>query len=182
MPRTQVDHSARLRMSTHVHVFCRSMVTGSTSSRLTWCNVRRYSASHEYINAPSSSIRLGTKSSFQNTTVLSLFLTSNIMARTRKSTTKKAPAKSGVAKRKAAPKPTHATRGRPKGKGASSSKTPTHTLTPATNTAAPDFIVRGTNDSALFTLTCYRGEGMCLLAMNWKSSTPPTTFVGFAIE
>jgi hypothetical protein len=28
----------------------------------------------------------------------------------------------------------------------------------------------------------YRGEGMCLLAMNWKEGTPPDDFVGFAIE
>src|SRR6266480_1737744 len=55
-------------------------------------------------------------------------------------------------------------------------------LTPAINTSAPDFIVRGTNDKALFTLTAYRGEGMCLLAMNWKQGTPPNNFVGFAIE
>jgi len=55
-------------------------------------------------------------------------------------------------------------------------------LTPASNTSAPDFIVRGSNAQALFTLTVYRGEGMCLLAMNWKQGTPPNNFVGFAIE
>jgi hypothetical protein len=55
-------------------------------------------------------------------------------------------------------------------------------LTPATNTEAPAFIVRGNNDNALFTLTAYRGEGMCLLAMNWKTGTPTNDFVGFAIE
>ena len=55
-------------------------------------------------------------------------------------------------------------------------------LTPAANTSAPGFIVRGSNTQALFTLTAYRGEGMCLLAMNWKHGTPPSNFVGFAIE
>src|SRR5438034_10177029 len=55
-------------------------------------------------------------------------------------------------------------------------------LTRATNTFAPDFIVRGSNARALFTLTVYRGEGMCLLAMNWKQATPPNNVVGFAIE
>jgi phosphatidylserine/phosphatidylglycerophosphate/cardiolipin synthase-like enzyme len=55
-------------------------------------------------------------------------------------------------------------------------------MTPATNTSAPDFIVHGDNDKALFSLTMYRGEGMCLLAMNWKKGTPPDDFVGFAIE
>jgi phosphatidylserine/phosphatidylglycerophosphate/cardiolipin synthase-like enzyme len=54
--------------------------------------------------------------------------------------------------------------------------------TTATNTTAPDFIVTGQNASALFTLTVYRGEGMALLAMNWKKGTPPANFVGFAIE
>jgi hypothetical protein len=108
------------------------------------------------------------------------------MAKTRKTPVKKAPAKtptSGVSKKKAATKPTQAPtgkgRGRGKGKGATKASS---FLTSATNTSAPDFIVRGTNDNALFTLTCYRGEGMCLLAMNWKQGTPPDTFVGFAIE
>jgi PLD-like domain len=55
-------------------------------------------------------------------------------------------------------------------------------LTPAHNTSAPDFIVNGTNGKALFTLTIYRGEGMCLLGMNWKQGTPTNDFVGFAIE
>jgi hypothetical protein len=55
-------------------------------------------------------------------------------------------------------------------------------LTAANNTSAPDFIVRGDNEKALFNLTIYRGEGMCLLAMNWKEGTPPNDFIGFAIE
>ena len=45
-----------------------------------------------------------------------------------------------------------------------------------------DFEVIGTNDSALFSLKLHRGDGMLLLAMNWKSGTPPEDFVGFAIE
>ena len=47
---------------------------------------------------------------------------------------------------------------------------------------AQSFVVTGTNSAALFTLKLYRGEGMALLAMNWKTSTPPDDFVGFAIE
>jgi hypothetical protein len=45
-----------------------------------------------------------------------------------------------------------------------------------------DFEVTGQSASALFTLKAYRGQGMVLLAMNWKAATPPDNFVGFAIE
>lgn len=45
-----------------------------------------------------------------------------------------------------------------------------------------DFEVIGTNDSAPFSLKLHRGDGMLLLAMNWKSRPPPDDFVGFAIE
>jgi phosphatidylserine/phosphatidylglycerophosphate/cardiolipin synthase-like enzyme len=45
-----------------------------------------------------------------------------------------------------------------------------------------DFQVTGTNPAALFTLKLHRGEGMTLLAMNWKTGTPSKDFVGFAIE
>lgn len=45
-----------------------------------------------------------------------------------------------------------------------------------------DFEVTGTNDAALFSLKLHRGDGMLLLAMNWKNGTPPNDFVGFAIE
>lgn len=48
--------------------------------------------------------------------------------------------------------------------------------------APPAFEVYGTNAAALFTLKIYRGEGMALLAMNWKNGEPPSNFVGFAIE
>lgn len=50
------------------------------------------------------------------------------------------------------------------------------------NTIPPDYIITGQNAAAVFTLKVYRGEGMVLLAMNWKQGTPPLNFVGFAIE
>ncbi len=45
-----------------------------------------------------------------------------------------------------------------------------------------DFKVKGGNAAAKFTLTVHRGDGMCLLAMDWKGGEPPADFVGFAIE
>lgn len=45
-----------------------------------------------------------------------------------------------------------------------------------------EFQVVGTNRDAPFTLKIHRGDGMALLAMNWKSGEPPPDFVGFAIE
>lgn len=45
-----------------------------------------------------------------------------------------------------------------------------------------EFQVTGHNPSALFTLKLHRGDGMDLVAMNWKTGTPPDDFVGFAIE
>ena len=47
---------------------------------------------------------------------------------------------------------------------------------------AAEFQVAGRNAKALFTLKLHRGDGMALLAMNWKQGTPPDDFVGFAIE
>ena len=44
------------------------------------------------------------------------------------------------------------------------------------------FQVEGTNAAAAFTLKVHRGDGMALLAMNWKHGKPPDDFVGFAIE
>lgn len=44
------------------------------------------------------------------------------------------------------------------------------------------FQVTGNNPNALFTLKIHRGDGMCLLAMNWKKGQPSADFVGFAIE
>ena len=48
--------------------------------------------------------------------------------------------------------------------------------------ASSDFQVSGKNTKALFTLKLHRGDGMCLIAMNWKTGRPPDNFVGFAIE
>ncbi len=45
-----------------------------------------------------------------------------------------------------------------------------------------DFQVNGGNGAALFTLKLHRGDGMTLVAMNWKDGKPPQDFVGFAIE
>ena len=42
--------------------------------------------------------------------------------------------------------------------------------------------VSGRNPAALFTLKLHRGDGMLLLAMNWKRKAPPLNMVGFAIE
>ena len=44
------------------------------------------------------------------------------------------------------------------------------------------FEVEGQDAEALFTLKIHRGDGMCLVAMNWKEGKPPNDFVGFAIE
>ena len=44
------------------------------------------------------------------------------------------------------------------------------------------FRVEGQNSTALFTLKIHRGDGMCLVTMNWKNGTPPSNFVGFSIE
>jgi len=113
------------------------------------------------------------------------------MAPTKKAA-KKAAVKKSPTKKKAAPKKKAPSKKKP-GKKPSRPQPPTppssrpisqpgDALTAATNTTAPAFIVRGTNAAAPFTLTVYRGEGMCLLAMNWKNGTPPVNFVGFGIE
>jgi phosphatidylserine/phosphatidylglycerophosphate/cardiolipin synthase-like enzyme len=47
---------------------------------------------------------------------------------------------------------------------------------------AGEFQVSGRNAMAVFTLKLHRGDGMVLIAMNWKKDKPPTDFVGFAIE
>ncbi len=47
---------------------------------------------------------------------------------------------------------------------------------------AGEFQVSGQNAKALFTLKLHRGDGMALVAMNWKKGKPPKDFVGFAIE
>ena len=45
-----------------------------------------------------------------------------------------------------------------------------------------EFEVTGNNPKALFTMKLHRGDGMTLIAMNWKKGKPPEDFVGFAIE
>jgi hypothetical protein len=45
-----------------------------------------------------------------------------------------------------------------------------------------DFQVLGRNTAARFSLKLHRGDGMTLLAMNWRKGRPPRDFVGFAIE
>ena len=47
---------------------------------------------------------------------------------------------------------------------------------------AEEFQVSGKNAAAPFTLKLHRGDGMSLIAMNWKKGKPPKDFVGFAIE
>jgi len=47
---------------------------------------------------------------------------------------------------------------------------------------AGGFQVSGHNPAAPFSLKMHRGEGMVLVAMNWKKGKPPLDFVGFAIE
>jgi len=47
---------------------------------------------------------------------------------------------------------------------------------------AGEFQVSGQNVAALFTLKLHRGDGMALVAMNWKEDKPPRELVGFAIE
>jgi hypothetical protein len=47
---------------------------------------------------------------------------------------------------------------------------------------AGEFQVTGRNASAPFTLKLHRGDGMVLIAMNWRSGRPPDDFVGFGIQ
>lgn len=49
-------------------------------------------------------------------------------------------------------------------------------------TMSDDFQVVGVNPEAPFSLKLHRGDGMTLIAMNWKKGKPPRDFVGFAIE
>lgn len=49
-------------------------------------------------------------------------------------------------------------------------------------TEKKDLLQIVSNPKALFSLKVHRGEGMALLAMNWKRGLPPTDFVGFSIE
>ncbi len=47
---------------------------------------------------------------------------------------------------------------------------------------AGEYQVTGQNASAPFTLKLHRGDGMSLVAMNWRKGRPPEDLVGFAIE
>jgi phosphatidylserine/phosphatidylglycerophosphate/cardiolipin synthase-like enzyme len=47
---------------------------------------------------------------------------------------------------------------------------------------AYEFQINGLNAAALFTLTLHRGDGMTLIAMDWKVGKPPQDLVGFGIE
>jgi phosphatidylserine/phosphatidylglycerophosphate/cardiolipin synthase-like enzyme len=47
---------------------------------------------------------------------------------------------------------------------------------------AGGFQVKGANSAAPFTLTVHRGDGMALLAMNWRMGKPPPDFVGFGMQ
>jgi hypothetical protein len=44
------------------------------------------------------------------------------------------------------------------------------------------FQVEGKNANALVTLKLHRGDGMTLIATNWRNGKPPKDFAGFAIE
>ena len=44
------------------------------------------------------------------------------------------------------------------------------------------FQVPGESDTAPFKLKLHRGDGMALIAMDWRNGRPPENFVGFAIE
>ena len=48
--------------------------------------------------------------------------------------------------------------------------------------ATTKFQVSGENSNAPFTLKVHRGDGMALLAMNWRNGKPPRDFAGFSIE
>ena len=48
--------------------------------------------------------------------------------------------------------------------------------------SSEEFQVSGRNAAAPFTLKVHRGDGMSVVAMNWKDEEPPQDFVGFAIE
>ena len=47
---------------------------------------------------------------------------------------------------------------------------------------AGEFQISGRNASAPFTLKLHRGDGMVLIAMNWRNGPPPSDFVGFGIQ
>ena len=98
----------------------------------------------------------------------------------RKPAMPKAPAKPKPAKRKPA-KPTQPVANNPPAPKPAPAPSPRPSPAPANPQAPSGFEVTGTNAAALFTLKAHRGEGMTLLAMNWKAGQPPQNFVGFGI-
>jgi hypothetical protein len=117
-------------------------------------------------------------------------------SKTAAKTRSKAPAKS-KSRTPAKSKPKAPAKTKPKAPAKSTPTTPATTppppavavprpATPAASNPQPSapsgFQVEGTNAKALFTLKLHRGEGMTLVAMNWKNGQPTPDFVGFAIE
>ena len=47
---------------------------------------------------------------------------------------------------------------------------------------AGEIALSGTNSAAPFSLKVHRGDGMCLLGMDWSDGQPPRDFVGFTID
>ena len=99
----------------------------------------------------------------------------------KKKTAPKKAVKKAAPKKKAATKAA-AKKATPKKGLAAKSKPNTRQAGPPSTSAPPAFEVDGQNNAALFTLKVYRGEGMALLAMNWRTGKPTSDFVGFAIE
>src|SRR5438128_1956842 len=118
--------------------------------------------------------------------------TKKLKAKTKTKTKTKAKAKAKVKPKKAKPagaRPARAAKTPTRKPSNTPPASPAGSLPAASKPVAVDahlpsgFQVEGTNDAALFTLKLHRGEGMTLIAMNWKSNTqPPEDFVGFAIE
>ena len=100
-------------------------------------------------------------------------------------------------KSNAKPKAKSGVKSRPKTPAKSKPRTPATTPPQSTGSVPPSatpapsnpqasapsgFQIVGTNANAPFTLKLHRGEGMTLIAMNWKNGQPPQNFVGFAME
>jgi PLD-like domain len=113
-------------------------------------------------------------------------------AKTKKKKTAAAPKSKNKSKNKSKSKSKNKSNSSPKSKPKAPAASPKPTApaprpTPpvASNpqaSAPSGFQVVGTNATAPFTLKLHRGEGMTLIAMNWKNGLPPPDFVGFAIE
>ncbi len=111
-----------------------------------------------------------------------------------KATKSKTGKKAGKAKKTktGASKTKQTTTGKTAKKTGTSPKPPASTSPPVTSPppapsnpspgAPSGFQVVGTNANAPFSLKLHRGDGMTLIAMNWKNGRPPQNLVGFAIE